>query len=432
MANFIRPNSSPLFPYRNQAIDRYKYEDICEEDDGQKSKDFNGAKFAHDVSFQHEDMQGYSFVGALLPHYLSCAKMQGANLENADFNKANATYARFEKANLKRAKMQGTNLTGAKFQLAQMSGADLKEANLTEAKLARADLSEAQMSGAELRKANLQEAKFQSANLYETIFGDAQLQRANLKDLASYKSWFNCAQMQGVNLQGASFQRDKFGSANLEGACFNETNACWVSLERANLKNAFIIKSTFHDEPYLEYPELCFNQETDLRGAIIIASDFRGASSFKLVINENLEGTFYHDVKFPEDFGDPKEKGMIPLVEAEDHSIQVTLDNFYGVMAVMLEYPQFRSKFSFEEFRKAPDLSIVVNENIVSLIYELLTIEPDLLSKFDFSTLSLANLQTRAHLDLHALTRKQRYQGHPGETAEDQRINREFLRGDYK
>lgn len=89
---------------------------------------------------------------------LSCAKLEGANLQGKDLSGVN-----FENAELEKANLSNANLTGANLEHADLEESNLKCANLTNANLKYADLEQANLKGANIKGAILKEAELEFA-----------------------------------------------------------------------------------------------------------------------------------------------------------------------------------------------------------------------------------------------------------------------------
>ena len=114
---------------------------------------------------------------------------------------------------------------------ADLSGADLSDANLNRAYLREADLHDANLRGAKLSNADLWAADLHDANLR-----GADLLRANLRD----------ADMHGADLREAKWRGADLSSANLCGADMCDTYLCGANLRGANL---YYAKIEFHYFP---------------------------------------------------------------------------------------------------------------------------------------------------------------------------------------
>jgi uncharacterized protein YjbI with pentapeptide repeats len=101
--------------------------------------------------------------------------LSGAKLNEANLSEANLYRADLGKVDLREANLSEANLSGA-----DLGEADLREANLCKIFLKRTNLSEANLRGADLRGASLSEAHLDRADLSEAYLGGANLSGANL------------------------------------------------------------------------------------------------------------------------------------------------------------------------------------------------------------------------------------------------------------
>jgi uncharacterized protein YjbI with pentapeptide repeats len=156
------------------------------------------------------DQAGDNLAETTNPNKIKILDLSGTNLRGADLNEAN----------LNRANLIGADLNEANLNRANLIGADLNEANLIGAYLNGADLNRADLNGADLNRADLNEANLNRANLIGAYLNGANLNRANL----------NRANLDGADLNGA----------NLYGAYLNRANLNRAYLNRAYLNGAYL------------------------------------------------------------------------------------------------------------------------------------------------------------------------------------------------
>jgi len=138
---------------------------------------------------------------------LAYAKLDGADLADADLAGATLTYAILNRADLTRSNLRGAKLTRAILTSAYLTrsnlrGANLRGANLTGAFLVGANLRDANLTGAILDGANLR-----GANLYRADLSFARLDDANLTD----------ATMDGAIMDGATLTRAIMDGMTMDG-----------------------------------------------------------------------------------------------------------------------------------------------------------------------------------------------------------------------
>lgn len=146
------------------------------------------------------DLSGWNLEGLKLSN-----KGNIANLQNANFSRANLENINLASANLEKAYFGGTNLKNAILRGSVLKGAYLRGANLE-----NATLHESCLEGADMKGANLQNAKLWSSNLQ-----GAKLQRTNLKNTGFNEetilydvNWYQC-QIDNSTLKFADNQLDK-------------------------------------------------------------------------------------------------------------------------------------------------------------------------------------------------------------------------------
>ena len=106
---------------------------------------------------------------------LKGAYLAGADLQNADLNKANLHGADLQNAKLQKVLMSAGNLQDANLRFVSLQRARLWEANLQDTKLWKADLQEAKLFKANLQNADLLGAYLQGATVRNANFSDATL-----------------------------------------------------------------------------------------------------------------------------------------------------------------------------------------------------------------------------------------------------------------
>lgn len=94
-----------------------------------------------------------------------CANMEGANLQECNFEDPTGSRSNLEGVNLKGACLEGSNMAGVNLRVANLKNANMKNCNLRAAILAGADLEKCNLSGSDLQEANLRGANFKDAQL---------------------------------------------------------------------------------------------------------------------------------------------------------------------------------------------------------------------------------------------------------------------------
>jgi uncharacterized protein YjbI with pentapeptide repeats len=150
-------------------------------------------------------------------------------------------------ANLEEANLQRADLGGANLQEADLWRADLQEANLRVGKLQKADLGEASLQKADLMGADLQSADLGGANLQRAEMWGAHVQRANLvgADLRRVN-------LRGANLQGANLRVARLQEANLRGAKLQKVDLGEANLQKADLRGANLTRVDLLDTESIE------------------------------------------------------------------------------------------------------------------------------------------------------------------------------------
>lgn len=175
-------------------------------------------------SFEGQDLSGVSLILAKL----ESANVNNADLRNANLSSANLNSTQLVGANLSSANLSDALLVGANLTSANLNGVYLWNANLNNAQLVGADLSGAYMSCVKLRNANLSSAVLLNANLSDARLRDADLSGANLSSAN-----LSCANLKDVNLTDANLESANLEGANLEGANLSGVNLKCVKINQA-------------------------------------------------------------------------------------------------------------------------------------------------------------------------------------------------------
>jgi uncharacterized protein YjbI with pentapeptide repeats len=173
LENNGNPNRKPPYPYQDVGIyylNTWLKANFAEQDVSHKPANWSKEQ-------PTEVVNGASLEGANLDYanakgtFLVRAKLSGASLKHAHFDGANLTGADLTKANLTE-----TNFTEA----------DLTKANLTKANLTEANLTEANLTGATLDETNLTEATLYNVNITGVTFHNTNLTGATLAELKGF------------------------------------------------------------------------------------------------------------------------------------------------------------------------------------------------------------------------------------------------------
>ena len=114
--------------------------------------------------------------------------LNGATLSRARLNKADLRQAQLQGANLSMAQLQEASLNEAHLRGSDLSGAKLQVSNLTDAHLQGATLWQAQMQGTKLLHAQLEGASLWAAQLQGSILVFAQLQGTSRSILNGFEN----------------------------------------------------------------------------------------------------------------------------------------------------------------------------------------------------------------------------------------------------
>lgn len=141
------------------------------------------------VRLDGTNLEGAEFIGCDLKK----ASFAGANvakgnfiksaLHDADFERANVEGARFDRISMPRvnfseANLRGASMIGAWAEKCKFVNADLSNAVLQAARLSFSDFTNGNLSGADVRLADLRLATFNRADLTDAMLGGASLDRA--------------------------------------------------------------------------------------------------------------------------------------------------------------------------------------------------------------------------------------------------------------
>ena len=168
------------------------------EDDKDLTSEMDYIKLGWDWS--EADLSGWNLEGLKLSN-----KGNIANLQNANFSRANLENINLASANLEKAYFGGTNLKNA-----ILRESVLKDAYLRGAILENATLHKSCLQGADMTGANLQNTKLWSSNLQGTKLQGVNLRNArfNEKTILYDVNWYQC-QIDNSTLKLADNQLDK-------------------------------------------------------------------------------------------------------------------------------------------------------------------------------------------------------------------------------
>jgi uncharacterized protein YjbI with pentapeptide repeats len=151
---------------------------------------------------------------------LAEARLDGADLQWANFSKATLAGASFVGADLHRTILSSANLNGAIFHGAGLVGANLTAAHLVGTEFIKADLNSASLTEGSLVGADLREATLIRADLNWALLLKADLSNANLTG----------AGLSGANLTKANLVGADLSRADLSGAVLVEANLTGADL----------------------------------------------------------------------------------------------------------------------------------------------------------------------------------------------------------
>ena len=153
--------------------------------------------------------------------------------EYAKLNKANLTDANLQKANL-----EGVNLREANLKNADLTGANLEDANLTETKLQSANLEEVTVKTKDLEKAYLVGANLTGLNLSDIDWEGKDLQGTILTNTDLTEADLRNANLGEANLEGADLSGIKLEGAKLRGASLSGKDLFLVNFNNVDLAGA--------------------------------------------------------------------------------------------------------------------------------------------------------------------------------------------------
>lgn len=240
--------------------------------------DFTGAILTGAI-FTNGNLQKAVFKESILKD----VDFRGANLAQANMEKADASGGCFQKALLQAAKLAGGDFTGTDFTEADLSGADAAGAIFEDAGMERMKAMQISAPQALFARANLYDADLAGAELTDGDFTGAQLSHCT----------FIGSSATGLRLNGATGEHTKFGMSrltssradadtNLTDARLYEadlTDACW---EGARLLRAQFMEATLDRADF---------SKCDLTGAIMVLATAKEAKFMKAdLTNANLTG----------------------------------------------------------------------------------------------------------------------------------------------
>jgi uncharacterized protein YjbI with pentapeptide repeats len=308
--------------------------------------DFRGADLRYANLFRanlrNADLSAPSDVSLMIGYCEGRARLEQANLQEADLQQANLYGACLFQANLQGADLQQANLQRAELQQAYLSWANLEETDLYGAKLEGAVLSETNLQGAlrlepsqvrtaicwrlakyspgmlkslqlpvdhnhrmdardlskysltgadlrygDLRRFDLQDVDLKGANLEQANMSEANLTKADLHDAALQQADLSSANLQQAKLVRADLQFARLSEANLLQADLRAGNLRQADLREANLQQANLEKADLQhanlDKANLAQAKLegANLQGVGLEAAYLQGTDFKEAKGIE-------------------------------------------------------------------------------------------------------------------------------------------------------
>lgn len=197
------------------------------------------------------DLTGTNLVGASLEK----ANLQGGQLGNANLRRTNLTDANLTYGNLEQAQLTNARLVNVTAVQSYWQGSNLVGADLTQAQFNRADLSQARLNRIEAshsswQQATLAQSDWVGANLVGADFSQASLSGANF---------------QGANLDSANLYRADLRQANLREADLRQTHLIGANLADADLAGAIFHDGTGAGDSFIT-PNAQLSSDNHLQG----------------------------------------------------------------------------------------------------------------------------------------------------------------------
>lgn len=157
--------------------------------------------------------------------------LRGANLTRARLDGANLAEADLRDAELAGTSLEQTRLWRAHLEGAQLSQVDLRGADIAEVHLEHAHLAGVKLQGADLRAAHLEESRLFTVHLEGASLHGARLDRAFLARAHLEGVDLGTASLIGADLSGASLTGADLRAAHLEGADLRAAHLEGVALD---------------------------------------------------------------------------------------------------------------------------------------------------------------------------------------------------------
>lgn len=135
----------------------------------------------------------------------------------------------------------GMHLEEAEFIQCNFNGADLRNADLQRAVMPGGTFDGADLSGANFYRADLRGSTFEDANLTNTGFNQADLRLASRTRTEDKHAWDGAAtgsRFRGARMVGTNLAKSKLRDADFHGAALNDTDLSGAELNRANFRGA--------------------------------------------------------------------------------------------------------------------------------------------------------------------------------------------------
>lgn len=135
----------------------------------------------------------------------------------------------------------GMRLEEAEFIQCNFTGADMRNADFQRAVIPGGTFDGADLSGANFYRADLRGSTFEDANLTNTGFTQADLRLASRAGADGQSNWDGAAtgsRFRGARLVGTNLAKSKLRDADFHGAALNDTDLSGAELNRANFQGA--------------------------------------------------------------------------------------------------------------------------------------------------------------------------------------------------
>jgi uncharacterized protein YjbI with pentapeptide repeats len=230
--------------------------------------------------------------------------LRGANLEKADFSRANLHFGKLDGVQASLARLDHSILESAVLNHANLKNASLQNASLPFASLYSANIDGANFTGADLRYADLQQV------MGIGIIGDPSHIGPNFDSAILFGSFLRGATISNASFRKSDFRHANLVASNIESSDFSNADLSYVywggrtPVFNNNFSNAKMYRISTWGSAFIQCNFTNTDlTEADLRSTYLKDSTFEGAKLTGALFDEHTA--------LPFDWAEAERRGMV-------------------------------------------------------------------------------------------------------------------------